>query len=149
MLVPTPEQMRALGAALAPSLFEGAVVCLDGDLGAGKTCFAQGVAAGLGVRGTVASPTYVIVAEYPEARVPLRHADLYRVEDARALEALGIEERIGVDGVWLVEWATRFPALVPADHLRVCMRIVPEGRRVEVVGHGPAHAALAEGLRGG
>ena len=147
MLVPTADTLARLGAALGERLFEGAVVCLVGDLGAGKTTFAQGVARGLGVVGTVPSPTFVIVAEYPEARVPLRHADLYRVETEAELRGLGLEERVGEEGVWLVEWADRFPALAPADHLEVRLAHAGEGRRLTARATGPRHAPLLEGLR--
>lgn len=142
----TPDETAALGVALGRRLFPGAVVCLSGDLGAGKTCFSQGVARGLGVVGPVQSPTYVIVAEYPEARVPLRHADLYRLADEADARALDLEERVGEDGAWIVEWADRFPALWPADRLDVTLRHHAEGRIVEFVATGPRHATLLDGL---
>ncbi len=146
VILTSPEQTRALGVALGARLFDGAVVCLEGDLGAGKTCLAQGIAAGLGVIGTVASPTYILVAEYPEARVPLRHADLYRIEAAADLVHLGLDERIGRDGAWVVEWADRFPALFPPERLTIRLHHVPEGRRITLDAVGARHAALLEGL---
>ncbi len=148
MIVRTPEEMRALGRALAPGLYAGAVVCLEGDLGSGKTCLAQGIAAGLGVEGVVASPTYILVAEYPEARVPLRHADLYRIEDAAELRGLGLEERIGEDGVWVVEWADRFPALFPRERLTVRLTHAAEGRVVRFEAVGARHGAIVAGIDG-
>lgn len=139
---PDPTATAALGARLAERLFDGAVVLLEGDLGAGKTCFAQGVARGLGVVGPVQSPTFTLVQEYPDARVPLRHADLYRLERLEEALAIGIEERVGEDGAWLVEWADRFPDLWPADRLEIRIRDVAGGRELEVTATGPRHAAL-------
>jgi len=140
------EATRAFGRALAAALSPGAVVLLSGGLGAGKTCLAQGVAAGLGVRGTVASPTYILVAEYPDARVPLCHADLYRLEAPEDARALGIEERVGEEGVWLVEWPDRAPDLWPADRLEILLEPEGEGRVLTVTATGPRHAGLVAAL---
>lgn len=144
--LPDVAATRALGARLAARLFDGAVVLLDGPLGAGKTAFAQGVAAGLGVDGPVPSPTYVLVAEYPDARLPLRHADLYRLDALADALALGLEERVGEEGVWLVEWASRFPELWPADRLEVRLDVHDGGRRARLRATGPRHAALLAAL---
>jgi tRNA threonylcarbamoyladenosine biosynthesis protein TsaE len=89
------------------------------------------------------------VAEYPDARVPLRHADLYRLDDAADAVALGIEERIGVDGVWLVEWPDRAPGLWPADRLEVELERAGEARTLRVHATGPRHGGLEERLRPG
>lgn len=142
LVSPDPASTAALGARLGARLFEGAVVLLHGELGAGKTCFAQGVARALGVEGPVHSPTFTLIHEYPEARVPLRHADLYRLERLEEALAIGIEERVGEDGAWLVEWADRFPELWPADRLEITLSHAPEGRVIEVEATGPRHAAL-------
>jgi tRNA threonylcarbamoyladenosine biosynthesis protein TsaE len=139
---PDPATTAALGARLGERLFEGAVVLLHGDLGAGKTCFAQGVARGLGIDGPVASPTFTLIHEYPEARVPLRHADLYRLDRLEEALAIGIEERVGVEGAWLVEWAERFPELWPADRLEIVLRHAGEGRDLAIEATGPLHTAL-------
>lgn len=143
----TAAETAALGAAVGRRLFPGAVVCLSGDLGAGKTCFTQGVARAVGVQGPVQSPTFVLVQEYPEARVPLRHADLYRLESAAEARALGLEERVGYDGAWIVEWADRFPDMWPEDRLEVVLTHHPEGRTVEARATGPLHAPLLEAFR--
>ena len=144
---PDAAATRALGREIAARLFPGAVLLLEGPLGAGKTCFAQGIAAGLGVTGPVQSPTFILVSEYPpeaSGALHLFHADLYRLERPEELHALDIPERLGL-GVWLVEWADRFPDLWPADHLRV--RLAPDAddpglRTVRLHAAGPRHATL-------
>lgn len=142
LVTTSPESTAALGARVGARLFEGAVVLLAGDLGAGKTCFTQGLARALGVEGAVQSPTFVLVQEYPDARVPLRHADLYRLEREVEVLALGLEERVGYDGAWVIEWADRFPDLWPADRLELRLTHHGEARRIEAVATGPRHAAL-------
>lgn len=145
----SPDETSALGQRLGAVLTEGAVVLLHGDLGAGKTCFAQGVARGLGVRGPVQSPTFVLVSEYPDARVPLRHADLYRLGHLDEGRALALEERVGLDGAWLIEWPDRFLALLPDDRIEVRLAHAddpgaPDERHAEVVATGPRHARLLD-----
>ncbi|MBI4238710.1 MAG: tRNA (adenosine(37)-N6)-threonylcarbamoyltransferase complex ATPase subunit type 1 TsaE [Deltaproteobacteria bacterium] len=112
------EATRALGAAVTRSLAPGAVVALNGPLGSGKTCFVQGVAAGLGVPAAVLvnSPTYVLLNIYP-GRIPLYHFDWYRLDDAAALTGLDLEEYFDGAGITIVEWAEKFPdALPPRTH---------------------------------
>ena len=112
------DQTRALGRLLGERLRGGDVVGLTGPLGAGKTCFVQGLARGTGVpeSAAVTSPTFVLVAEYP-GRLWLRHADFYRVESyARLLDA-GFDDLQAPDGVLVVEWPERFPEALPAERL--------------------------------
>lgn len=108
------EETRAIGAQLGARLGPGAVVALIGDLGAGKTCFLQGVAEGLGVTGDVTSPTFVLVNEY-RGRLPVRHVDAYRTESLTELVDIGVEEMFHGDGVTLVEWADKLLPLLPPD----------------------------------
>ena len=138
---------RALGARIGARLADGAVILLRGGLGAGKTALAQGIARGLGVTGTVASPTFVIVAEYPEARVPLRHADLYRLETPEEIARLDLPERVGVEGAWVVEWPEHADASVwPHDRLEVNLETVGQGRRARLRAYGGEHAKVLAGL---
>jgi tRNA threonylcarbamoyladenosine biosynthesis protein TsaE len=130
-------ETRAAGAALGAVLRAGDAVALIGDLGAGKTTFAQGVAAGAGYAGEVTSPTFTLVHEYA-GRVPLVHADLYRIERERELAELGLDD---VRGALLVEWADRF-AVLPADHLRVELSHAGDGRRLVAAGQGDRSRAL-------
>lgn len=138
-----PQETQAIGARLAQHLFPGALLLLRGDLGAGKTCFTQGIAAGLSVEGPVQSPTFVLISEYPDARIPLRHVDLYRLEREEELWGLGIDQRFS-DGIWVVEWADRFPDFWPADRLEVLLEEEGEGRRLSFHATGPQHRSLED-----
>jgi tRNA threonylcarbamoyladenosine biosynthesis protein TsaE len=109
---------RALGADLARAAQAGDVVTLVGDLGAGKTQFAKGFGAGLGVTETINSPSFVLMAEYL-GRLPLFHVDLYRLSDARDAIAGGLLDERQADGVTLIEWAERLRDALPADRLEV------------------------------
>ena len=122
----SPVATMAVAGAVGALLRPGDVVVLAGDLGAGKTTFARGVAAALGVEETVVSPTFTIVREY-DARIPLRHVDVYRLERGSELRELGLDELLGTDGVTLVEWGDRVTGLLPADRLEVRIDI-PERR---------------------
>ena len=109
---------RELGARLAPAARAGDLVCLRGDLGAGKTQLAKGFGAGLGVTDTISSPSFVLMAEYA-GRLPLFHVDLYRLADAADALAGGLLDERQVDGVTLVEWPERMGAFLPASRLDV------------------------------
>ena len=102
-------ETAAVGRDLGRTLAAGAVVLLFGDLGAGKTAFVRGLAEGLGVDpADVSSPTFTLIHEYRGGRLPLFHADLYRLTDAREIDELGLDE-IGEDGVLAIEWAEKLP----------------------------------------
>ena len=108
------EATEALGRALAGQLLPGDVVALFGGLGAGKTTLARGILHGLGHRGDVASPTFPIVQTYdpPDTRLPAWHVDLYRIERPAEIEELGLDDARR-EGVLLIEWPERLPALWP------------------------------------
>lgn len=143
---PTPDDVRAAGRRLGHVAPAGTVVALLGDLGAGKTLFAQGVGDALGLA-EVVSPTFVVVQEHEGGRVRLVHADLYRVDDARDVEQLALDEAFD-DSLVLVEWADRHPGLLPDDHLAVRLHHAEPGRVLEVHATGPRHAPLVEVVLG-
>ena len=111
----SPAETFAHGRALATTLRAGDVVALDGDLGAGKTHFVKGIAAGLGCEGDVTSPTFTLVHEYTGGRVPLFHFDFYRLESEDEVLRIGLDDYLGAGGVLVIEWAGKFPAVLPAD----------------------------------
>ena len=143
----TPERMGALGARLGRVMAVGDVVALIGPLGTGKTTLAQGIAAGLEVPTDrhVASPTFALVNEHP-GRVPFIHADFYRVAVPEELRELGLEEAYD-RGAAALEWADRFPQMLPADHLEITLSTVADGaRQLLVRPRGPRGAVLADAL---
>ena len=113
-----PAGTRALAGRLAAAARAGDLVCLIGDLGAGKTQFAKGFAVGLGITDTVNSPTFVLMTEYT-GRLPMFHLDLYRIEDAADALAGGLLDERQAEGVVLVEWAERLGPALPAARLDV------------------------------
>ncbi|HKS70610.1 MAG TPA: tRNA (adenosine(37)-N6)-threonylcarbamoyltransferase complex ATPase subunit type 1 TsaE, partial [Ktedonobacterales bacterium] len=152
----SPEATHALGERLGHLLGSGDIVLLTGDLGAGKTALAQGIARGLGVAGPVSSPTFTILKEY-EGRIPLYHFDLYRIEDPDELEALGFGDYFYGDGVSVVEWAERGEggegadggAAWPEDALRIGIAAGgpgPEEREMRLRAMGPRGEALLAAL---
>jgi tRNA threonylcarbamoyladenosine biosynthesis protein TsaE len=133
----SPEETAAAGERLGASLGPGVVVALTGDLGAGKTCFIQGLVRGLDVTTRATSPTFVLVNEY-RGRVPVHHVDLYRVESAAEAMDLGLDELFAGEGVTVVEWADKLGALLPADAVRVHIDGVgDEPRRITIHGEPP------------
>ena len=97
----------------------GDVYCLSGDLGVGKTVFAQGFGAGLGIEEPMSSPTFTILQEYTEGRLPLYHYDVYRVGDVDEMEETGFYEYVGGEGVALIEWAELIEEIIPANAVHV------------------------------
>jgi tRNA threonylcarbamoyladenosine biosynthesis protein TsaE len=141
LAVATPEQMRALGARLADVLRPGDLVVLAGPLGAGKTVLVQGIAAGLGVRGPVTSPTFVLARVHPGGRLPLVHVDAYRLGGVLEVDDLDLDADTAVAAT-VVEWGAGLVEGLAQEHLRVeidrptgaesgetrRVRLVPSGR---------------------
>jgi len=141
-----PVETQALGRILAQVADPGTVVALDGPLGAGKTCFAQGVGEGLELGEPVVSPTFVLMVEYSAPR-PLLHADAYRLRPEE-IEEIGLEEALEHwDGLALVEWASRIPDALPLDHVVVVFRLADPGRTVEIEATGPKSTATVAAWR--
>ena len=113
-----PEETEDAGERLGRALGPGAVVALTGELGAGKTCFIQGLVRGLGVTGRATSPTFVLINQYP-GRVPVYHVDAYRTESLTELIDLGLLELLGGGGVTVIEWADKLESLLPPEAIHV------------------------------
>ncbi|HSJ54153.1 MAG TPA: tRNA (adenosine(37)-N6)-threonylcarbamoyltransferase complex ATPase subunit type 1 TsaE [Anaerolineae bacterium] len=125
-------QTRRFGARLGMLLRPGDVVCLEGDLGTGKTCLVQGVGLGLGVVESVTSPTFTLVAEYrpPSPAPALYHVDVYRLDNApQEALAFGLDDYLGGDGVCIIEWADRVESLLPPERLWLTFRHLGESKR--------------------
>ena len=140
---------HALGVRLGRLLEPGDVVALVGDLGAGKTQLVRGACAGAGVRPEdVSSPSFAIVATYA-GRIPVHHADLYRIGDEDELYGTGFGDLVGGEGALLVEWADRIPTALPAEKLTLTLQHdgrEPDVRHVVIEGVGERHAELARKL---
>ena len=132
--VSSVEETWTLASEVAAMLSQGDVLCLEGDLGAGKTTFTQGLAAALGVKGRVTSPTFCIVQEHAahdrNARIPLLvHMDLYRLHGEDDVLAVGWEDYLARGAVLVVEWPERAGSLVPPDARRIVFRHLDGGER--------------------
>ena len=126
-------ETRALGERLAGQLRPGDVVLLEGELGAGKSELARGIARGLGVTETVTSPSFTILNVYESGRCPLYHFDWYRLESADELYEMGLDEYLGGDGIAVVEWPGRCPEAVPENALRIRLEQAGENeRKIEI-----------------
>ena len=118
----SPGETEALGARLAGALGPGAVVAFTGDLGAGKTAFVRGMARGLGIPHRVTSPTFTIVNEYEDGRLPLFHFDMYRLGSADELFDIGWEDYLNRGGVCAVEWSENVAEAMETGTIRVSIR---------------------------
>jgi tRNA threonylcarbamoyladenosine biosynthesis protein TsaE len=138
---------QALGRRLGESAPSGGVLALSGDLGAGKTCLAQGFGAGLGVQGPITSPTFTLVWVHESGRLPFAHADFYRLGDGSELQELGLDELLEGDGVAVIEWADRFKEALPADRLSGSLAHAgPDTRTLELIATGPRSRAWLQAL---
>jgi len=127
------EETWALARELAKELKPGDIVCLEGDLGAGKTTFTQGLAAALGVPGRVTSPTFCIVQEHKSADVLLVHMDLYRLHGEEDVEAIGWEDYLSRGAIFVIEWPERAGSLIPASARHVELRNLGGERRLVAI----------------
>lgn len=114
-----PKETFEFGKKMGKEAHPGQVICLDGDLGTGKTVFTQGFAEGLGITEPVNSPTFTIVQQYEEGRLPLYHFDVYRIGDISEMDEIGYEDCFYGDGVSLVEWSSLIEELLPQNRIHV------------------------------
>ncbi len=116
------EETKEIGYMLGKSLDEGDVVCLTGDLGAGKTTITKSIALGLDVHEDVTSPTFTIINEY-EGRLPVYHFDVYRINNIEEMYDIGYEEYFYGKGICIVEWASKIEELIPKEHLWIEIKL--------------------------
>ena len=136
VITKSPEQTELLGKKLAAFLRPGDVIAYYGDLGAGKTAFTRGLAAGLGIREAVTSPTYTIVNEYLSGRMPLFHFDMYRLSSSEELFDIGWEDYLARGGVCAVEWSENVEDALQ-DAIRITIEkdsLVPDTRHITIEG---------------
>ncbi|MCR5329899.1 MAG: tRNA (adenosine(37)-N6)-threonylcarbamoyltransferase complex ATPase subunit type 1 TsaE [Lachnospiraceae bacterium] len=107
------------GLELGKKAVPGQVICLDGDLGTGKTVLTKGIAAGLGITEPVVSPTFTIVQIYEQGRIPLYHFDVYRIDDPDEMEEIGYREYFYGNGLTIVEWSGLIEDILPRDAMRI------------------------------
>lgn len=144
-----PEQTHGLGRQLGEALTDGIVLSLEGDLGCGKTLFVQGLAEGLSVPEAlyVTSPSYALIHEYP-GRLPLFHADLYRIEDPEGIDDLGLFDLMSEENVIAIEWAERIQGALPSDGMTIRFQIVNDvTRKISIAAYGLQAANVLRTLR--
>jgi tRNA threonylcarbamoyladenosine biosynthesis protein TsaE len=144
----SPEQTRRLGARLGKALQPGDVICLQGDLGAGKTTFVQGIARGWGSLDAVSSPTFILVNVYRDAeRNQLFHMDAYRIESTLEADELDLDTMLA-QGPLLIEWPERMERLIPREHLWIVLEHVDQDeRKMRFKSHGKRHDDLLDIVR--
>ena len=130
--VQSVEETWALAKRLAPELKAGDIICLEGDLGAGKTTFTQGLAAALGVKGRVNSPTFCLVQEHASETVLLVHMDLYRLVSEEDVLAIGWEDYLARGAIMVIEWPERAGSLIPPNARHIVFRHLEGDERREI-----------------
>lgn len=137
-----------IGIIIGKNLEKGTVICLEGDLGAGKTTLTQSIAKSLDIKNYVTSPTFTIIKEY-KGRLNLYHMDAYRLESEIEMYDLGYDEYINSDGVCIIEWASNIKSIIPKDAIMINIYIdyINETREIEIVGSGLKYERLIGGLK--
>jgi tRNA threonylcarbamoyladenosine biosynthesis protein TsaE len=131
----SPAETEAIARKIAGDLVVGSVLALKGELGSGKTLFTQGLVAGLESNAAATSPTFTIVHEYHGGRLPVYHFDFFRLENRESAVRLGLEDYFFSDGVSVIEWADRFPELIPEQARWISFEIKSERQRIITLFH--------------
>lgn len=139
----SPRETQQLGCIIGELARPRDIILLSGPLGAGKTCLAQGMAQGLGVKESTASPSYVLMREFA-GRLPLYHMDFYRLE-FNEIDELGLDDYLYGRGVCVIEWAEKGMALMPAEHLLIKLAYAGESaRNIDIIPSGTRYAEMAQ-----
>jgi tRNA threonylcarbamoyladenosine biosynthesis protein TsaE len=147
LLSESPEETQRFGEELGKLAQPGGLFLLVGGLGAGKTCFTQGIAWGLGIAGYATSPTFVVINQY-QGRLPLYHIDLYRLDSVEEIAELGLDDYLYGSGVCVVEWAEKAMEVFPIEHLLVQISFLSDtGRDIVLNPSGDRYAALLSQLK--
>jgi len=125
----SPDETEVFGCRFAEKIKPGDVLALTGELGSGKTQFVKGLVAGLGSTAEVTSPTFTLIHEYTDGPIPIYHFDFFRLEDRQSAERLGLDDYFFGDGVSVIEWADRFPDLIPENARWVAFETKSETQR--------------------
>jgi len=131
----SPAETEAIGRQLAKDVEAGSVLALKGELGSGKTLLTKGLVAGLGSSAAVTSPTFTIVHEYKGGQLPIYHFDFFRLENRESAARLGVEDYFFSDGISVIEWADRFPDLVPEQARWISFEMKSERQRIITLLH--------------
>lgn len=127
----TEDETNELAENLESEKFPGMVICLNGELGSGKTSFTKAFARSLGIKEDVTSPTFNIIKEYPDGELPLYHMDVYRIDGK--VEELGLDEYFDGDGVTIIEWADMINNYLPKERLDIQIKVIGEDARVFIL----------------
>ena len=121
--------------------FENMIICLDGELGSGKTVFTKGIAQALGIEENITSPTFTIIKEYSKGEMPLYHMDVYRLDGNT--DGVGIEEYYNKGGIVIIEWAKTIKDILPEERLEIRIKVIDENRRMLIITpHGQKYEEL-------
>ena len=125
--------------------FKNMIICLDGELGSGKTIFTKGFANALGIEESITSPTFTIIKEYPQGEMTLYHMDVYRLDGNT--DGVGIEEYFNKNGVVIIEWAKTIKDILPEERLEIKFKVIDENRRkIIITAYGQKYEELCEAV---
>ncbi len=138
-----------IGSGIARHLRSGDIICLFGQLGSGKTVLTKGVALGLGMKkNKVVSPSFVLIRQYNQAKIPIYHFDLYRLKEERDILGLGYEEYLYGEGITVIEWADRLKYLLPKEYLKITLEIKGDTKReIKIIPLGGRYRQLIKQLK--
>ena len=139
------EETLELAQNIESEKFPGMVICLYGELGSGKTMFVKGFATGLGIEGTITSPTFNIVKEYLDGEAPLYHMDVYRLNESS--DSVGIEDYFDKEGVCIIEWADLIEDKLPENRLDIFFKVIDENTRIlKLVPYGEKYESIVNSV---